>query len=268
MKNMPRKNLRHEGFTLVEAAIVLTICALLIGGVFAGRYLIESAELKGAVNEYQEFTVAVGAFRDRYNAFPGDMKNATDFWGDNTAYCSDGNASNDGSTCNGDGNGKIGVPVAANKPGEMFLFWQHLALADFIKGQYTGIAGPGNFADAIIDVNSPASKYDGGGWTMRQQPTGGMPYEDYVLDYGNHFTLGADNGIYDTDAPLLQTQHALFIDGKFDDGKPAQGKIVSTWWNDACSKAVSGANSDTNYDAIYAVNNRGRQCTLIFRNIF
>ncbi|MBN9993879.1 prepilin-type N-terminal cleavage/methylation domain-containing protein, partial [Listeria monocytogenes] len=69
------------GFSLIELSIVLVILGLLTGGILAGQSLIRAAELRSVGEEYQKNRTAVATFRDKYFAIPGDMTNATSFWG-------------------------------------------------------------------------------------------------------------------------------------------------------------------------------------------
>jgi type II secretory pathway pseudopilin PulG len=69
---MNRLNKSH-GFSLVEAAIVLLIVGLLIGGVLRGQELVASARVRNIVDQVRAVQVAYYAFQDRYNALPGDL---------------------------------------------------------------------------------------------------------------------------------------------------------------------------------------------------
>jgi prepilin-type N-terminal cleavage/methylation domain-containing protein len=149
---------RAEGFTLVELAIVLVILGLLVGGVITGQNLIRAAELRSITTEFAAYQTAVMTFKDKYMALPGDMTNATDFWGAMT-NCGVASPSGTGTqTCNGNGNGRIEGPSAAGRTGEMFTFWQQLANANLIPGQYTGIAGAAAAHQTLVGVNAPSSK--------------------------------------------------------------------------------------------------------------
>ena len=74
----------RAAFSLVELSIVLVILGLLTGGILTGQNLIRAAELRSVVTEFQTYQTAVMTFRDKYFALPGDMTNATDFWGEMT----------------------------------------------------------------------------------------------------------------------------------------------------------------------------------------
>lgn len=108
---------RESGFTLVEVAIVLVVVGLIIGGVLAGGTLLRSSELRAAANEFHKHNAALLIFKDKYGKLPGDMRNATEYWGSGggdglitTGACRSVAVTGlgDNGTCNGDGNGRIG----------------------------------------------------------------------------------------------------------------------------------------------------------------
>ena len=154
-----------RAFSLVELSIVLVILGLLVGGVLAGQSLIRAAELRTIVSEYQRYVAATLSFRDKYFAIPGDMTNATAFWGKDNTNCSGntGTAATPG-TCNGDGSGT--VPWNST---EMPRYWQQLALAGMVEGSYTGTGGAIN-GEVVPGTNSPRSRIllPGGEWIRRE----------------------------------------------------------------------------------------------------
>ena len=138
-----RSDSKHflSAFSLVELSIVLVILGLLVGGILSGQSLIRAAELRSFTTEYSKYVAAVNSFKDKYFQLPGDMPNATSFWGaahatPATCLTTVGTGSQ---TCNGDGNGSISNAAAASQYGEEYTFWQHLANAGLIEGSYTGI---------------------------------------------------------------------------------------------------------------------------------
>lgn len=94
---------------------MLVILGLLVGGVLSGQSLIRAAELRSVAADHARFLTATYAFRDTYFALPGDMNNATSFWGiaggtGSDAACKS-TVSTDARTCNGDGDGKINYAI-------------------------------------------------------------------------------------------------------------------------------------------------------------
>ena len=114
---------RLLGFSLVELAIVLVILGLLIGGVLSGQSLIRASELRSVTQQYQSIIAATVSFRDKYFAIPGDMNNASQFWGLQASYGSCYNAASSSAlTCNGNGNGKVELSVVSNPYDSMEAF--------------------------------------------------------------------------------------------------------------------------------------------------
>jgi prepilin-type N-terminal cleavage/methylation domain-containing protein len=243
----------NAAFTLVELAIVLVILGLLVGGVITGQNLIRAAELRAVTTELAHYQSAVMIFKEKYRALPGDMTNATLFWGAMT-NCGVDNPSGTGTqTCNGNGNGQVNDASAASRTGEMFTFWQHLANAGLVEGQFSGISGSSSAANSVFGVNSPSSKMSNVGWYVRwrgiMEGTGDFWFAG---DYGNMLAFGT------TTVRPLNPQEAWNIDTKIDDGKPEEGKVVSWKW-----QAGTGTTHCSNtLTREYAVQNTGQRCSL------
>lgn len=240
-KNRP---IRAAGFSLVELSIVLVILGLLVGGILSGQSLIRASELRAVTTEYDRYRTAIQTFRGKYFGLPGDLNNATSFWGyTGGAGCTNnsGTAAVSPGTCDGNGDGILRYATVPGQSGEPYQGWRHLALAGLIEGSYTGMStAPGlPFPEAVeyaIGVNCPESKIRTVGW--------GMSYFDalaaahigvYNQNYLNWFNIGK-NDTYWTDAPFLKPEEAWNIDNKIDDGMPARGNMQS--WP-ACSTSAS-----------------------------
>lgn len=260
---------RRSAFSLVELSIVLVILGLLVGGVLSGQSLIRASELRAVTEEFSRYKAAIGTFRDKYFAIPGDMTNATAFW-TTAAACPGISTTAAGGTCNGDGNGQItNVATNANEP---FRFWQHLALAGMIEGNYSGTSGDTTATDTIstINTNVPRSKMSNAGWSifyLGDRPVSDVNYFD--ASYANAFLFGTGTSL--TQSAVLKPQEAWNIDTKLDDGKPATGAVMSDENEGAaasttsCSDtAPSGAASLTASN--YSLANTGQYCSLIFKS--
>ena len=255
--------MRH-GFSLVELSIVLVILGLLTGGILAGQSLIRAAELRSVVSEYQRYAVATRSFQEKYRALPGDMPNATAFWGAAHATPStcETTAGTGTQTCNGDGDGLIGH--ASILPLERWRFWTHLANAGMIEGNYSGLAGPLAPKDSAIGVNVPRSKLSNAGWTMRYSAalTVGTAYS-FKGEYGNIFDFGTESVNDSTHNTVLRPDEAWNIDSKLDDGRPAYGKVVAHSLS-TCTTVTDGNDLTANY----LLNSSDIVCALTLRNAF
>ena len=72
---------KANGFTLLELSIVIVIIGLIVAGISAGQSLVRQAQIRGLTNEVAQMEVAFNSFRLQYDAIPGDMANAGDYWG-------------------------------------------------------------------------------------------------------------------------------------------------------------------------------------------
>lgn len=139
----------HQGFTLIEIAIVLVIIGLLLGGVLKGQELITQSKIRSAEKEIDSVAVAVLGYRDRYRALPGDDSQAAARWG---------------LADTGDGNGRIdGAFNAADDSAESRKLWIHLRRAGLIAGDSTSGAQPLNAVGGIVGVQNAISN---GGSTL------------------------------------------------------------------------------------------------------
>ena len=121
---------REPGFTLVEIAIVLVIVGLILGGVFQGQALVDSARVRAMNSEIDGIRTAMVSFQERYSSMPGDFAKAP--------------LQIDSAAIAGNGNGRI--DDSAERAG----VWQQLSLAGFISGSYDGsqaTAGSSNDVD-------------------------------------------------------------------------------------------------------------------------
>ncbi len=262
----------NKAFSLVELSIVLVILGLLTGGILAGQSLIRAAELRSVPTEHSRYIAATQTFRDKYFAIPGDMTNATKFWG------SLGGAGNDGTcnviestntaTCDGDGSGNLVDGLVSISTSESYRYWQHLANAGLIEGQYTGshTGGP------QTGRNIPPSKASRGRWTVSVYDA---PHTGNIVlfggDYGNHLVFNADGfASFTANTAALKPEEAWNIDTKMDDGVPGTGKIISnkgaTMGNYCTSAALLIYPADIG--ATYMLTRNSRDCYLFFLRAF
>ena len=118
---------RHSGFTLVEVALALVVIALLIGGVLKGWQLVQSSRVRTMAATTTSVQSAYFAFFDRYGHVAGDW-NAADA------------AKAIGGVINGGGNDSGHLDSSPADPWtEPNAFWEQLAKAEFIRGEFLGL---------------------------------------------------------------------------------------------------------------------------------
>ncbi len=245
----------QRGFSLVELSIVLVILGLLTGGILAGQSLIRAAELRSVSTELNHHVTAINTFRDKYFAQPGDMTNATKFWGDQatgTGACADA-ATPDGTpgTCNGNGDGIMDGNLERHRA------WQQLAMAGLIEGSFTGIpnavtAGPNP------GENAPRSKLSNAGWDIEYYRPSDYSWVGASTQYVQQLRHGVYGVWSDLDErEMMKPEEMWNIDTKLDDGKPAIGKAF-TRYGAAC--ATSNAVS-----ADYLLSGQAKACGLIYK---
>lgn len=206
---MPDK--KQNGFTLIELSIVLVIIGLIVGGVVAGKALIQQAEVRSVASKLLQFESSYNAFRLKYNCIVGDCPNATDFFGANyipfSASC---NTMTNGFG-NGDGNGFIdgggsGWFCESRQAAKSLELSNLLPTAFLTPCWDTSIFKGINDGCAFFHVDdiynrTPALKLNSISWF-------------YVT-----------SGIYPYGGATMSPVITGAIDTKIDDGKPATGKF-------------------------------------------
>jgi prepilin-type N-terminal cleavage/methylation domain-containing protein len=260
------RSYHSRAFSLVELSIVLVILGLLTGGILAGQSLIRASELRAATSEYQRYTTAVHAFRDKYFALPGDFNKAQSFWGV-AAVCPGLSGTAAAGVCNGDGDGTITRTVSTSN--EIFGAWEHLAMAGLVEGTYTGNtidAATASSGATAFGTNIPGSKLKNAGWTIYHygtQPISNVNYFDGY--YGTFFFFGVTTGISVSSQPALKPEEAWNMDTKLDDGKPALG-LIRSMENDGglCTDLAASAVASL-AASVYVLSTTSIECALMMR---
>lgn len=255
--------IRRCAFSLVELSIVLVILGLLVGGILGGQALIRAAELRAISSDYQRYTTAVHTFRDKYFAIPGDITNATQFWGAAdgstglTAACYTTANTGGTATCNGNGNGRLFMSDsnATNAAPEWFRGWQHLANAGMVEGTYSAVAA-GSPRLAVPGVNVPRARIKNVGFTLMSLSVPATFVGIWTGEYDG-FAVGAQSPANtETANPAFRPEEAWNIDTKSDDGKPNIGLVRSAKGLPNCHVTVGSAQE-------YSLNATGTNCALL-----
>ena len=245
--------MQRSGFTLLELSIVLVIIGLIIGGITVGADMIRSAELNSVVSDLNRYKTAINTYKLKYNALPGDHKNAYAYF--------DGSGGNMvcglngvGSTgCNGNADGFISHTEDPRA-------WQHMKLADLIGenvyiGYYSWTQSP--------DVMYPASKISGAVYAL----TGNYGHI-YLRDSRSRsfFRVAANSATNNVQHGIMTPAEAYSLDQKIDDGVPTSGKMFAmndaSVWPPALDCVT--INYFNNPPGDYVLSHEGKSCWLVF----
>jgi prepilin-type N-terminal cleavage/methylation domain-containing protein len=253
------------GFTLIEMSIVLAILALMIGTVLTGQKMLRQARVDSIMIDVKMYESAIGQFKDKYGDLPGDMANATSYWGAANADATtcQTTVGTGTQTCNGDGNGHIGEFPNVNNF-EEWRAWQQLANAGMLEGNYSGVAGPNTYRQAVPGTNVPLSKLGTNiGHTLVYwgSYTDGLDWTPPPFRYCHMIMFGTPHGnLFETYATALTPSEAFSIDSKFDDGLPATGKIQTVSHSVLPDCTTSTSSLTATYNLLFA----STACGLMF----
>ncbi len=195
----------QRGFTLVELAVVILVMTLLVVGVSLGKDLLDTSKTRSLVQEVQELRTSILTFRTRFQAFPGDMSDAT-------TYLS--------GVANGDGDELIEWNTGSSTPHEGPQAFLHLQTADLLDSTIT-LNGQGG--KAAIKTNIPPSIITGAGYSVN--------YFTSILadsdNTGHYLLLGGESGSGFNLNPVLGTKEAHTVDSKMDDARPKTGRVLA-----------------------------------------
>jgi prepilin-type N-terminal cleavage/methylation domain-containing protein len=210
--------MKKNGFTLVELSIVLVIIGLIVGGVVGGQALIASARIGAQVQQLNQHETAYRAFQLQYDAIPGDMIDASDYWAGAT---------------NGDGNNRItdSANSAHSIPNENLAFFEHLSLAKIIPETYINVWTLGQGYPAL-EINKGKGMIAGGqiynGISSSYQISQSEVDKQHIAAlYLNVARPTAVASQYNDGSGVMTPSSAKNIDKKMDDGVARTGKFLS-----------------------------------------
>jgi len=216
---------KTKAFTLIELSISLIIIGLIVSGITVGTSLVAQSKLRAVIKENQDIISAFGLFKDAYNGLPGDLANATYYFGTTDK--------NGHTVTNGNGDGVIGNAAGSIATQENYSAWQELALAGLVKGNYTGAStGVGNGVGSGINVYGSAYGNNSSSWFYSGTISGTNYPSVNSLALTGSLTLGVDN-------PIIAVADAQYIDNKIDDNIPYTGLFIG--YNATANNCVAAA---------------------------
>ena len=237
-------------FSLVELSIVISVIGLVVGGIMAGASLIKLSELQSIISDYSKYSAAVNKFTQQYEGLPGDLLDATNYWGDDDTTCADATVTNGTpGTCNGDNDADM------SDGDEPYRAWQQLALANYITGSFTGVASAGG---ALPGTNVPKLTRSTTGWSFGFKAATSADANDFDTDLSNFLAIGAPISGAITQASAITPQEAWQIDTKLDDGMPGLGRIITR----KPTVLTNCATSDVDATATYNRTFNDKACSL------
>ncbi len=218
-----------KAFSLVELSLVIVIIGLLIGGISAGKQVIENAKLRATIAKIKQYEVALNSFYTQYKKLPGDIDNATDFWS---------------GTQNGDADFQIDAPCTGGPNGlESLISLEHLSLAELITGSFTGIGVTDGAESELAALGTNVDNFPyAGSAAIFHYLTSYTLYSSgpTITTNKNVLNIGAPSASCPTlDTPILSSVEAYMIDQKLDDLNPGTGYILSGAATTDCAETVN-----------------------------
>lgn len=266
----------------MELSVILVIVGILVGAIIGGQHLMHTVRLNKVLEQKETFEAGFSLFAERYRELPGDMRNATDYWGaiNDTEHCLTPRTTRSGNnigvgtgteTCNGDSNGMIGdwSSVAATLAHERFRAWQHLYNAGIVHTAYTGHRGSTGEYDAEPDRNVPSGPFNSSGWSVARigdySGSSSTTNEFFNRTYGNLLIFGAEKDGFPTMNPILTPAEAFNIEAKVDDKLPDRGNVTAVLSNTSpISLCTTAAGNSTGFGATYNTDSEEVACALYF----
>ncbi len=227
----------YKGFTLVELAIVIVIIGIIMGGILGAQSLIDSSKIRGVITEIKNMETAVRAFELEYNALPGDMRDAYDYFGDDCGA----DTTDSRSGCNGDGDRCLAgwhnicassIGILAGDKRRLFV---HLALSEILIAPYFTSTTTLQNKDCVL------------GSTLVKSANGDTFY-GYSTEYGRISTIYANTFYSDNGGSICRVSggkiyHPSYvkkIDDKIDDGNALLGNITALTNDNDCANTTTG----------------------------
>ena len=192
----------QKGFSILEISIVLIVIGILAAGVLKSTYLVDDAKINIVIKQINDYKMAVNAFNEKFNAFPGDFNGARQQIDPTLPAEAEGQ---DTGILEGD-------PFEPNKGAQRF--WTQL--------RATGLA---KFKDTF-----PRTKL--GGYF-------GVQYIENFNGQSGHWLVLGNKGEQGQARALFTPQQALHIDKTLDDGVANSGIVQARGEDPANDKCLA-----------------------------
>ncbi len=235
-----------RGFTLLELSIVIVIIGLIVAGISAGQSLVDQAQVRGLISDSSELKVSINSFKLQYDALPGDMNNAHDYW--------DSDCDADADLCNGNGDNAITINTDVDGR-EVLRAWQHLTLAGIYPGTFPGTDSTNL---ATIGENIPEGSISASGYNLcncSMNSFYGSNGRTMLFVGGSRTNSSLQSG----PIPGMTAAKLANIDAKVDDGAPDTGSVSADRGTGATGNCITGGSltsgdvyllSDTTADCV------------------
>jgi len=184
-----------KAFSLVELSVVVAIIAVIIAAVSLGSKVVESSKRQRFIAEITGDKANLSSFITTYNAYPGDIDNASSYWSGAT---------------NGNGDSIINGSTTEEQH-----YWNHLSLADIIILNDLQTANSGTTASVLTDAHAQQN--------IRKRAYNSSNYSNFFYSYKHVIFYGK---AVDADDKAFIPTDAYLIDNKMDDGMPKTGDVT------------------------------------------
>ena len=194
---------KQSGFTLLEMASVLFIMGLMLGAALKGQEFINSVKVKNLASDFNNISLYMDEYQDKFRAIPGDdIKAASHLGAVVTALVGNGNSLIDG---------QWDEPTVSAATPEPQLFWYDVSLANLATGNinYTANADflPQNTMGGVVGITSANS---GNNPDTVYAPAVSGTYvvcsSNILGKYAQQLDIQLDDGIYNTGSVRAYTQ--------------------------------------------------------------
>lgn len=230
---------RKSAFSLIELAMSVIIVGIILSIIMSAKSVIEQSKIKAVIADFAYYQTAFNNFQKIYNAYPGDMSNASSYW---TSTCATT------ITCNGNGNNVINFVVSSNTS-EVTRLWKHLDLADLITQSFQIIPAAYN-GGLEINLSAPRSQIKKAGYMIvggtQIGGTAGTPVNSIFNSTQNAIYIGiwSENSARTMDIGALSAADAYLIDEKLDDAIISSGNAIGN--STGIIRTIAGFGSTTN----------------------